>query len=382
MRTITNAIFAAEFFGILMLLIMQYGLWFESKGRSPKKRAFSDLVVSVILAVAVDCVTYFPLDWTNLYYLRYGLSLAAMIVPFNTCVLFLRYIFLYVTDKVRFAWRYFVVGASICGIGVICTVLYGLQGRLFYFENGVYTVGDFYEGYLLFYVALLIYIVTVIGINGKQLGLHDTVAASMFVVVPFIALIINVIWTELEFSIASIPIAIFIIYTMLQGEQEDNLISSEAKTLQLAHSDELTGLQNRLAFNEVCDHMEGDDFIGVIFADINGLKYANDHYGHKAGDSLLQRFSGILQDCFRKSDIFRISGDEFVVLLRGIPKETFDRKTQILRRMLNESQPPLASAGYVHGVESQTHMLLDMAEKEMYEDKKRVHEQYPQYERM
>lgn len=381
MHTITNAIFAAEFFGILMLLIMQYGLWFESKGRSPKKSAFSDLVISVIIAVTVDCVTYFPLDWTNLYYLRYALSLAAMIVPFNTCVLFLRYIFLYVTDKVRFAWKYFVIGAAICGIGVICTVLYGLQGRLFYFENGIYTVGDFYEGYLLFYVALLIYTATVIGINRKQLGIHDAIAASMFIIVPMIALVINVIWTELEFSIASIPIAIFIIYTMLQGEQEDNLISSEAKTMQLAHSDELTGLQNRLAFNEACDSMGGDGFIGVIFTDVNGLKYANDHYGHKAGDSLLQQFSEILQACFRKNDIFRISGDEFVVLLREIPKETFDRKAQSLRKMLNERQPPLASIGCVHGVESQTHMLLDMAEKKMYEDKKRVHEQYPQFER-
>lgn len=88
----------------------------------------------------------------------------------------------------------------------------------------------------------------------------------------------------------------------------------------LAHTDSLTGLRNATSYN-----MWVTDFnkeirnkstnFGVIVLDVNDLKVANDKYGHDAGNKLLVTVSRIISDVFRRCPVFRIGGDEFVVIL-------------------------------------------------------------------
>jgi diguanylate cyclase (GGDEF)-like protein len=55
---------------------------------------------------------------------------------------------------------------------------------------------------------------------------------------------------------------------------------------------------------------------GVLVVDINGLKEANDAYGHDVGNQLIISSARLLCDTFSQSPVFRIGGDEFVVILR------------------------------------------------------------------
>lgn len=72
-----------------------------------------------------------------------------------------------------------------------------------------------------------------------------------------------------------------------------------------ATHDEMTGLFNRRAFEDRRAALkETDGTCGVIFGDLNGLKYANDHFGHAAGDALLVRFSEMLTGIFRQNEVF------------------------------------------------------------------------------
>jgi len=98
---------------------------------------------------------------------------------------------------------------------------------------------------------------------------------------------------------------------------------AQEKLKHLAQHDALTGLPNRLLFEELCslglkNAKRNTQEQAVLFADIDGFKAVNDTLGHKAGDALLISIAERLRDCVRNSDVVaRIGGDEFVVYLGG-----------------------------------------------------------------
>jgi two-component system cell cycle response regulator len=89
---------------------------------------------------------------------------------------------------------------------------------------------------------------------------------------------------------------------------------------QLSLTDELSGLYNRrgfalLAEREILRAERTQSRLFLLFADLDGMKYINDSYGHKEGDLAIIDTAGILRLCFRNSDIIaRMGGDEFAVL--------------------------------------------------------------------
>lgn len=376
-----NAILWTEIFGMITLANIIYGALFESKHRDRKKRAFIELVMSVFITLAIDGASYLQLDWTNHYSGHFALTLAAFISPLVVYAFFLRYIYYHVSGKAKISKNLFIGGVVYCGISILSSVYFGFKGDLFDLENGVYSPGRFYEGYLLTYVLILAYTFLLICIYRKKTGLHDAVAAVMFILIPMIFIIINLADSEMAFGVSALSLAMNVVNTMLQAEREHSLIESEKVSSQLAHADEMTGLQNRLAFTECCENIAEGENVGIIFADLNGLKYTNDNFGHKAGDALICKFAGILTGCFRKDDVFRISGDEFVVIVRNISEESFLWKSGSLAGRINSEDVPIASMGCIFGDENISE-LIEKAEAEMYSKKKIFHTNYPAYSRI
>lgn len=114
--------------------------------------------------------------------------------------------------------------------------------------------------------------------------------------------------------------------TRLLEEQTTRLIKSEKKLHHLAYYDELTGLPNRLHFQEyiktlgldkpIDETPEDSPAFAIMFADLNRFKQVNDTLGHAIGNELLhdiaQRFSRIISE---QCKVFRLSGDEFLFIL-------------------------------------------------------------------
>jgi diguanylate cyclase (GGDEF)-like protein len=92
---------------------------------------------------------------------------------------------------------------------------------------------------------------------------------------------------------------------------------------QLAHYDQLTGLPNRLLFEqrlaEVMMYRErrGDSF-AVVFLDVDRFKPINDSFGHEAGDRALRVLASRLQSCVRQRDMVARMGDEFLILIEDV----------------------------------------------------------------
>ena len=90
----------------------------------------------------------------------------------------------------------------------------------------------------------------------------------------------------------------------------------------LAYRDSLTGIKNSTAYTEAIEELNKEinldnPSFGVMVADINNLKKTNDTYGHDVGNELIVHSAKILIDIFKTSAVFRIGGDEFVVILKG-----------------------------------------------------------------
>lgn len=103
-----------------------------------------------------------------------------------------------------------------------------------------------------------------------------------------------------------------------------DLQTRERQLETLAHHDPLTGLHNRLSFENKLNEsllrsQLRDQQLALLMLDLDGFKPVNDRYGHDVGDALLQVIARRLQQHVRSSDtVARIGGDEFTILLENI----------------------------------------------------------------
>ena len=144
----------------------------------------------------------------------------------------------------------------------------------------------------------------------------------------------------------------------------------------LSYRDMLTGLYNR---NRYIERLEAykqvqDQQIGAIYIDLNGLKKVNDEQGHRAGDELIVRAAGTIAGIFAE-DAYRVGGDEFVVILLDVSHEDFARKTEQLRRQMQENSVDASIGGVWQASTENLENLLRRADENMYREKKRYYSQ-------
>ena len=129
-----------------------------------------------------------------------------------------------------------------------------------------------------------------------------------------------------------------------------------------SRTDALTGLQNRRAYEEVSEleterlKRYGGD-LSAIMVDINRFKQVNDLHGHSCGDALLRQVAARLRHHVRSNDhVFRMGGDEFLILLPGTDWEQASQLAARLRQIIAD-KPVL-----YHGKALQTSISLGVAQ--------------------
>lgn len=132
--------------------------------------------------------------------------------------------------------------------------------------------------------------------------------------------------------------------------------------------DELTGVLNRRAFNEALDRLS-QKAIGLIVIDLNDLKKINDNEGHSAGDLLLQKVGFLLQEL--STDVYRIGGDEFVVLTDNMQQDELLNLTALVRNKFEVNHVSAAvGVAWEERLIDFTN-LYNQADQNMYEQKRK-----------
>ena len=131
-------------------------------------------------------------------------------------------------------------------------------------------------------------------------------------------------------------------YDSVQHELE----VKERKLIDLSYRDPLTNVLNRLSYNEYIINNTSKKYknTGVAFVDLNGLKTINDTMGHQRGDDTIKLTVMLIENYFEQDEIYRISGDNFIIIKENIDAIEFYKKMNELQQELDRTD--IAALGY------------------------------------
>lgn len=189
------------------------------------------------------------------------------------------------------------------------------------------------------------------------------------------------VFTELTFTpfiVMAFELTVMLDYAIkVYKSYQDRIEAETFKTL--AYFDGLTGLKNRTAFDKMeRPVLQNDEAYSLAFIDADGLKAANDIYGHETGDELLRIVSNAIRDGSDKNACrsYRYGGDEFIVVSES--KEQVENAIKEMRSKLkatDDYEMPFeitASVGLVVRNEKEKTTIdeiIKAADSAMYEDK-------------
>ena len=126
-------------------------------------------------------------------------------------------------------------------------------------------------------------------------------------------------------------------------ETTEQRAAQDQKLKEKLYKDPLTGAYNRRYYEEVVRKSIGP--AGIALMDVDDFKICNDTYGHYAGDVALETAASAIQSCIRNSDLLiRYGGDEFLLVLPGIPGDILQGKLEQISDAVRNAAVP----GYSH----------------------------------
>ncbi len=131
--------------------------------------------------------------------------------------------------------------------------------------------------------------------------------------------------------------------------QEKNRREQIHELTNMGTIDQLSGLQNRNRFNQVKEHLVEHlpRTLGIAFMDLNNLKQINDAQGHEQGDAYIRAMSECFVRHFRHAEVFRVGGDEFVVLASNIGHDLFMRRLKAMQEDAENQYANSLAIGHV-----------------------------------
>lgn len=144
----------------------------------------------------------------------------------------------------------------------------------------------------------------------------------------------------------------------------------------LSYHDDLTGLLNRNSFVKYLSNVGSKQLksLGAVSADINGLKNFNREFGHEYGDEVVIRVGEVLEEYFRSSMVFRLTGDEYLVIMENTSYEEFMKMVNSACTKLDNISLGLVTMGYAwEKVDIDASQLIARAENMMREEKQKYY---------
>lgn len=254
-------------------------------------------------------------------------------------------------------------------INVVFSVVSYNGGQLYSItDNNEYIRGPLF--FVLPGICFIYFIVSLYFIFGhrRKYTLSERILFSMIFITPAFLTIVQL-WNSSYLTIwNSTAIVVILTYVIILNDQ--------------IYRDSLTGLENRLAYEQFIQKLNKNNFkrIYMIYIDIDNFKNINDRFGHSEGDEALKIFANLIIDNFqlRHKKILRVGGDEFLIIIKDKNEEKIKEclknlKTQIEDYNSRKEKP--YEINYSYGLEQYSdafesmNQLLDHVDHKMYKHK-------------
>ncbi len=177
---------------------------------------------------------------------------------------------------------------------------------------------------------------------------------------------------------------------LVKTTQELTDTKKKADNMQeLAIKDPLTGIRNKTAYDNEIRKLEaalagGFTEFGLAMVDLNFLKKINDTFGHEKGDIAIKKLCTLVCEIFEHSPVFRIGGDEFIIILKGRDYRNVDSLIKEFHLQIEESdrnkelEPwekisgAIGYAKYDRSKDDDIESIFARADQAMYENKKQM----------
>jgi len=354
---------------IIFLGITLLALFLSRNSNSKHSKWFSYIIYSTILYLAISIVTEAFEGHAELSKINYVINVFSFLAIDVIFIAFLGYVrSLIIGEKNKATKLLSLLLLLTVTIRVIMICVLSGMGKLFMIN----TEGKYVEAELISipYIIAAVIMVEFIGliiVNRKYFTTRQFVVILVYTFIPVVAIIVESVTNYYFITGLGLTISGLLIYLLIQDSViEENIIKQNILE-EMSNQDLLTGLNNRSSYYETLKKMANSN-VGVIFSDINGLKYINDHYGHSAGDELIIKYSKILIDEFGQDCSFRISGDEFIVIVKYPKNLDFERRFNEFNKVIIANNH-IAAIGASYGTGDNIEKLVIEAESEMYKNK-------------
>lgn len=256
--------------------------------------------------------------------------------------------------------------------------------------EGAFMRGPIYFIYLFFCIISFMYILVVFFLLGKNSNFENLSSLLLISVVMLFGQAACAINDQIPSGYISITFTTILLYNYIQIFIRHQMLTTIDLEQDLAFHDSLTGVSSRISFDQkviTIDNAIYNNPQSVHFAlcecDLNNLKYINDSFGHDMGDTYIRSCCKVICDIFKHCQVFRIGGDEFVIL---IINDEFDKleelKAQIQFFQAEENSKDgdfferrSFAAGFAtfdYEIDDNVGSVLRRADDEMYDNKKLI----------
>lgn len=191
---------------------------------------------------------------------------------------------------------------------------------------------------------------------------------------------------QIAFTMVFSALFFLVLLFMLKALSRKDLEAEKENTdnfRNMASTDSMTGVRNKHAYSEMEAYLnqkirQNDlDKLAIVVCDINGLKIVNDTLGHAAGDKLIKDACSLICEYFTHGAVYRIGGDEFVVILQEKGYDTMKEVITEINRVIEENikkKEVVISIGYseLTNEDQLVHDVFERADQMMYKRKQEL----------
>ncbi len=367
-------IVSTDFLSFIFMGIILSGTVINSKkSRKSSTRLFIYMLVVFLFAIPVDTLSYLAESFIKNDALLVFVNMLSYLFIVIVVGMYSLYMVSVIREKSYTSYRVLLPILVITILQIIFIFFGTLNGKLFTVSNHKFHAGPWHLLVYLITLINMLYLCFVLFRYRKRLEIRFIMGLSTYLIFPVFLSICVLLFHFPDFSYATGAASLLIIYVTIQSQTIAEAKVREQILDEVSHTDALTGLKNRRAYDKALEKDDMDSAKGVVFFDLNGLKFANDNFGHAAGDNLIIAFAKLLSKSFADGEVFRISGDEFVVILYLGRQELEKRMLEFRDIVMNNNR--IASFGFVHREKGEILQMVNEAEKEMYHDKRKYYEE-------